>query len=226
MRAMLPVMIGYLAWLGSLWVGVSGGREPGHCDLRRRRLGAGILLAAMAYSPGRRRAKPRPGPPPSGGALGGFRVRGLGLLSERGGCQPSRRRSHHGGGDRVDCGGPDQQGGDDERGEQKPCRGRHPAAVPTATASVGETSKKRHGEAGNGDPEEDRGEDRAAAERAEADGVADRLAHQQDDEDPDVELSRDEGPGRDAWPEKSTSCELAPSRRRSEPRGRPRTRRR
>ena len=59
-----------------------------------------------------------------------------------------------------------------------------PAAVPTATASVGETSKPDHREHREPDAEEDGREDRAAAEpAAEADRVPERLGRDEDEQD-------------------------------------------
>ena len=57
MSAMLFVMFGYLAWLGSLWLTYLGGASLAVAIFGVGALGGGILLGAYAYSPGSRRAK-------------------------------------------------------------------------------------------------------------------------------------------------------------------------
>ena len=100
-----------------------------------------------------------------------------------------------------------------------------PAAVPTATASVGRDVEGDHREHRQSDAEEDRREDGPAAKSAaEADRVAERLGGDQDEED--LAESSATRAVIEYWPEKRTSCEFAPSASARPQAGRRPTRRR
>ena len=115
--------------------------------------------------------------------------RGMGIRPiapvDRGGREPRRDRRQHRGGDGIEPLGPDEQGGEQHRGEEEACRRRVPAAVPTAIASVGETSNQTTGSVASPMPRKTGGEDGPAAEAArEAHPVGDRLGEDQDKNDP------------------------------------------